>query len=111
MEHHAHILHTVRELCGASILMSPRFADLTHPEIGDAVERYFAGTDDLATERYHLMKLAWDYLMDAFGSRQLLFELHNAGTLPANKLRFLNDYDTAPLVRLAKELAGIPADG
>ena len=106
MERHVSILHRVRELCGASLLMSPRFADIDHPEIGPAVRRFIAGTDALSTERYHVMKLAWDYLGDAFGSRQLLFELHNAGTLSTAKARVFNGYDTAPFVQLAKDLAG-----
>ncbi|MBM2809788.1 MAG: 4-hydroxyphenylacetate 3-monooxygenase [Chloroflexi bacterium] len=109
MENHVTMLHMVREICGASLLMTPRLADLRHPEIGPAMRRYIAGTDDLSMERYHLMKLAWDYLGDAFGSRQLMFELHNAGTLDMTKLRFVSAYDKAPLVKLAKELAGIPA--
>lgn len=108
MENHVQILHRVRELCGASLLMAPRFADITHPEIGPAVRRFIAGTDTLSTERYHIMKLAWDYLGDSFGSRQLLFELHNAGTLSAAKSRVLSGFDTAPLVQLAKDLAGVP---
>jgi hypothetical protein len=36
-----------------------------------------------------------------------MFEQHNAGTLSTNKGRLLNGYDPAPLVELAKRLAGI----
>jgi aromatic ring hydroxylase len=53
-----------------------------------------------------MMKLAWEYTADSFGSRQLLFEQHNAGTLATNKARLLAAYDPSALVALAQSLAG-----
>jgi len=54
-----------------------------------------------------MMRLAWELTSDSFGARQLLFEANNAGTLATNRTRLLSSYDAAPLVALAKELAGI----
>jgi aromatic ring hydroxylase len=31
--------------------------------------------DEAAPERFRLLKLAWEYACDSFGSRQLLFEI------------------------------------
>ena len=107
LEQHPHALEAVRELCGSSLLMAPGEADLANPEIGALVERFLAGGDPRARERFKLMKLAWEYTADSFGSRQLLFEQSNAGTLPTNKGRLLANYDPAELVSLAKRLAGI----
>jgi len=54
-----------------------------------------------------MLHLAWEYACDSFGSRQLLFEMYNSGSLEQNKMRLLNSYDLSSHVRLAKELAGI----
>ncbi len=108
MERHPAMLQLVRDVCGSSILMAPGQADLDDPAIGVAVRRYLAGADPRAEDRFRLLKLAWEYAGDSFGSRQLMFELFNGGTLAINRARLLNAYDTTPLARLAKELAGIP---
>jgi 4-hydroxyphenylacetate 3-monooxygenase/anthranilate 3-monooxygenase (FAD)/4-hydroxyphenylacetate 3-monooxygenase len=54
-----------------------------------------------------MMKLAWEYAGDAFGARQHLFELYNGGTMALNRTRLVNSYDLAPMIELAKGLAGI----
>lgn len=107
IEQHPRMLQIVREFSGSGILMAPRQADMGHPEIGADVRRFLMGPDVRAPERYRLHRLAWEYACDAFGSRQLLFEMHNAAPLLTNKARLLSIYDTAPHVRLAKQLAGI----
>jgi hypothetical protein len=55
-----------------------------------------------------MMKLAWEYAGDSFGTRQFLFEMYNAGTLAVNRTRLVNTYDLGPMIRMAKDLAGIP---
>ena len=56
---------------------------------------------------FRMLKLAWEYACDSFGSRQLLFEMYNVASLATNKQRLVNSYDLSPFVHLAKELAGI----
>lgn len=107
VQHHAHILQLVRDISGTAILMAPGHAEMTNPEIGGDLQRYLVGKDTRAIERFRMLKLAWDYTCDSFGSRQLLFEMHNAATLPINKGRLAQGYDTGPFVHLAKYLAGI----
>jgi aromatic ring hydroxylase len=109
--HHPAILQTLRELCGSGLLMAPGEAEMTDPEIRSDVDRYLVGPDAQAPDRFRLLKLAWEYAGDAFGSRQLLFEMHNQSTLAVNRTRLLNAYDTAPLAKLAKSLAGIEDPG
>lgn len=110
MERHPHILQLLRELCGSNLLMAPGHAEIAHPEIGPALRRYLGGTDERAVDRFRLLKLAWEYAGDAFGTRQLLFEMYNAGSLAVNRGRLLSSYDTAPLIQLARELAGISVE-
>jgi len=107
LEQHERMLNITRELCGASILMAPGQDELEHPDIGPALRRYLQGGDERAPERFKMMKLAWDFTSGSFASRQLLFELHNSGSLAANRSRFAGGYDVEPLIGLAKQLAGI----
>ena len=101
------ILQTLRDICGSSLMMAPRQADLRNAEIGAAIHESLAGQDARAEERFRLLKLAWDYAGDSFGSRQVLFEQYNANTVAVNKARALAGYDVAPLMELAKQLAGV----
>ncbi len=107
IERYPQILQHIRELCGSGLLMAPGQADLRHPEIGPRLSRYVVGEGEEGTERLRLLNLAWDYTCDAFGSRQLLFEMYNVGSLATNKQRLASAYDTSACIALVKELAGI----
>jgi 4-hydroxyphenylacetate 3-monooxygenase len=107
IERYPHLLQIIRELCGSGLLMAPGQADLNHPEIGPHLQRYVVGKDQGGPDYFRLLKLAWEYAGDAFGSRQLLFEMYNVSSLATNKQRLANAYDTSPFVTLAKELAGV----
>jgi 4-hydroxyphenylacetate 3-monooxygenase len=107
IERYPHLLQSIRELSGSGLLMAPGQADLNHPEIGPHLHRYVVGQDHGGPEYFRLLKLAWEYACDAFGSRQLLFEMYNVSSLATNKQRLASAYDTSPFVALAKELAGL----
>jgi 4-hydroxyphenylacetate 3-monooxygenase len=107
IERYPQLLQTIRELCGSGLLMAPGQADLNHPEIGPHLQRYVMGKDQRVPEYFRLLKLAWEYACDAFGSRQLLFEMYNVSSLATNKQRLASTYDTSSFVALAKEIAGI----
>jgi 4-hydroxyphenylacetate 3-monooxygenase len=111
VDRHPQILQIVRELCGSGILMAPVVEDLTNPEIKADIDRYLVGPDTNTLDRYQLLNLAWEYAGDSFASRQLLFEMHNAGAQLRTKQRMAQSYDAEPLKRLAKDLAGIDIDG
>lgn len=101
------MMQLIRELCGSGILMSPSQADMANPEVGPHIQRYFVGENQRTEEMFRMLKLAWEYACDSFGSRQLLFEMFNVASLATNKQRLVGAYDLSPYVRLAKELAGI----
>ena len=107
IERYPSVLQHIRELCGPGLLMAPGQADLHNPDIGPHLHRYFVAHDEGAPERFRLLKLAWEYTCDSFGSRQLLFEMYNVGSLATNKQRLATTYDTSACVALARELAGI----
>jgi aromatic ring hydroxylase len=107
IERYPQLLQSIRELSGSGLLMAPGQADLNHPEIGPHLQRYVMGEERGGSEYFRLLKLAWEYACDGFGSRQLLFEMYNVGSLATNKQRLASTYDTSPFVTLARELAGI----
>ncbi len=107
IERYPSVLQHIRELCGPGLLMAPGQADLRSPDIGPHLHRYFIARDAGAPERFRLLKLAWEYACDSFGSRQLLFEMYNVGSLATNKQRLASTYDTSHCVALARELAGL----
>jgi len=107
IERYPFLLQHIRELCGPGLLMAPGQADLHNADIGPHLRRYFVSHDEGAPERFRLLKLAWEYACDSFGSRQLLFEMYNVGSLATNKQRLASTYDTSSCVALARELAGI----
>jgi aromatic ring hydroxylase len=111
IERYPHVLQNIRELCGPGLLMAPGQADLHNSEIGPHLQRYFVAKDEGAPERFRLLKLAWEYACDSFGSRQLLFEMYNVGSLATNKQRLASSYDTSACVSLARALAGITGPG
>lgn len=113
VENHPRILQVIRELSSSSLLMAPGHANLTNPEIGGDLSRYFIGKDERAVERFKLLKLAWEYSGDSFGSRQLLFEMLNTGNMLVKRNAVAGHYDTREILNLAKGLAGIgePAQG
>jgi len=80
---------------------------MTNPEVGPQLQRYFVGGNEHTEDMFRMLKLAWEYACDSFGSRQLLFEMFNVASLATNKQRLVGAYDLSPYVRLAKELAGI----
>jgi 4-hydroxyphenylacetate 3-monooxygenase len=102
-----HVLQLVRELSGSGLVMAPGEAEMENPDIDSDVQRYLVGPDSRAPERFRLLKLAWEYTCESFGSRQLLFEMHNAGAQLATQQRLVRSYDTSNHVALAKQLAGI----
>jgi aromatic ring hydroxylase len=69
------------------------------------------GNDHGGPAYFRLLKLAWEYAGDAFGGRQLLFEMYNVSSLATNKQQLATSYDTRPFIALARELAGSTGQG
>ena len=111
LQTHTRLLEITRHLCSTSLIIAPSEIEFEHPEIGPLLDRYIAGQDPRAYERFKLSKLAWEYLGDSFGGRQLLFEEHSAGNLNRRRHQLLDNYDPGPAIGLAKQLAGIDAAG
>jgi len=107
LQTHARVVEIVRTICGSSLIMAPGETEMNHPELGPLLKRFVAGGDERALERFKIIKLAWDYVCDSFGQRQLLFEEHASVNLPRRRGLLLDAWDPEPAMALAKLLAGI----
>jgi 4-hydroxyphenylacetate 3-monooxygenase len=107
LQSHARLVEIVRLICGTALITTPSSGDLDDPELGPFMQRFIAGSDPGARDRFRLMKLAWDYTSDSFAGRQLVFEEHNAVNLAGRHALLLESFDSEPAVALAKRLAGI----
>jgi 4-hydroxyphenylacetate 3-monooxygenase len=107
LQSHARIVEIVRTICGSSLIMAPGETELNHPELGPLLKQFVAGGDERALERFKIIKLAWDYVCDSFGQRQLLFEEHASVNLPRRRGLLLDAWEPSSAVALAKQLAGI----
>ena len=111
LQTHTRLLEITRHLCSTSLVIAPSEVEFNHPEIGPLLNRYIAGQDPRAHERFKLSKFAWEYLGDSFGGRQFFFEEHSADNLNRRRHQLLDNYDPGPAIDLAKQLAGLDATG
>ena len=86
-----------------SILITPRLARCS-------IATSLARTPE-PTSVFKLTKLAWEYLGDSFGGRQLLFEEHSAGNLDRRRHQLLDNYDPAPANRFGETISRYQSGG
>ena len=98
----------LQDIAGGLLVTAPAEEDLAAPELGDAVRRYLGGKLGLDTDaRLRALNLASDLTASDFGGYQEVLAVHAEGSIEAEKLTILRNYDTAAAKAYAKELAGI----
>jgi 4-hydroxyphenylacetate 3-monooxygenase oxygenase component len=95
----ARMVEVIQILGGGSLLSTPCRADLDSA-IGATAAAPFHGAYGLdATQRIHLLKLAWDACGDASGQRQQLYERYHSGDPVRLAAIQYATYDKAPFQR------------
>jgi 4-hydroxyphenylacetate 3-monooxygenase/anthranilate 3-monooxygenase (FAD)/4-hydroxyphenylacetate 3-monooxygenase len=75
----------VVKLGSHNLLCTPANELLENPEIGDLIERFLPGANDIdASERIRVFRTAWDLVGSALGSRGALYELYYLASQPTN---------------------------
>jgi 4-hydroxybutyryl-CoA dehydratase/vinylacetyl-CoA-Delta-isomerase len=98
----------LQDIAGGSIATAPSGADLEIPEIGEWVRRSMAGrVGSDAVERLRALNLASDLTASDFGGYQEVLAIHAEGSVEAQKLTILRQYDAESARAFARELAGI----
>jgi len=98
----------LQDIAGGTLATAPSGADLEIPDVGDWVRRSMlgrVGTD--AVDRLRALNLAADLTASDFGGYQEVLAIHAEGSIEAQKLTILRQYDAGSARAYARELAGI----
>ncbi|MBI4308196.1 MAG: 4-hydroxybutyryl-CoA dehydratase [Chloroflexi bacterium] len=103
------VAKTVQDIAGGLAITAPSEADLKSPAIGPCLDKYLAGRKGASgRERVRLMSLIRDYTASDFGGYNYVVTLHGEGSMAAQLIVSLRDYDVERCVRLAREAMGAP---
>ncbi|MGH2367715.1 MAG: 4-hydroxyphenylacetate 3-hydroxylase N-terminal domain-containing protein [Chloroflexota bacterium] len=98
----------LQDIAGGLLVTGPAEEDLHSPELGDLVRRYLGGKIGVETEvRLRALNLAADLTASDFGGYQEVLAVHAEGSIEAEKLTILRNYDAAAARQYAKRLAGL----
>ncbi len=96
------------EITGGMATDVPSEKDFANPEIGHLLKKYLKGPETVSTEdRMRLFRLVEKL---AFESRDIVSNIHGAGSPETHRMTVLNNADIESKKRLAKRLAGIKDD-
>ncbi len=109
--HFAENLHKamgiVQDLAGGLLVTGPAEADLRHPELGHLLQHYLGGKGVEAEPRLRLLNLISDLTTTDFGGYQAVLAIHAEGSIEAEKITILREYDSARTKADARWAAGI----
>ncbi|HEV8677051.1 MAG TPA: 4-hydroxyphenylacetate 3-hydroxylase N-terminal domain-containing protein [Methylomirabilota bacterium] len=96
----------VQDIAGGLLVTGPAEEDLTAPETKAWVERYLGGKKGFgATNRLRVMNLIRDLLTSDFGGYNEVLSIHAEGSLEAQKLTILREFDGAKARAFAAQCA------
>ncbi len=99
------VVRLMIEIAGGTVTDLPSDKDLAHPEIGPLLEKYLKGVENVPTkDRIRLFRLIEKL---AFESRDIVSNIHGAGSPETHKMTVLRHADIESKKKLAKNLAGI----
>jgi aromatic ring hydroxylase len=102
----------VQDIAGGLLVTAPAEEDLAAPDLGALVRRYLGGKLGVdAEQRLRALNLAADLTASDFGGYQEVLAIHAEGSIEAEKLTILRNYDTEAAKTYARELAGIEPAG
>src|SRR5437016_4379977 len=90
--YHQALMH-VQDLTGGLLVTGPGEEDLRNPETGKYIERYLGGAGVSAEERLRTINLISDLTTGEFGGYHAVLAIHAEGSLEAEKLTILREYD------------------
>ena len=98
----------VQDIAGGLVVTGPAQQDLENPETRGYIERFLGGRKGVSAEdRLRAFNLVRDLTASAFGGYNELLAIHAEGSLEAQKITILRDYDVERCKQLAREAIGI----
>ena len=100
----------VQDIAGGLVVTGPSEEDLAAPATKGYVERYLGGRRGVgATNRLRIMNLVRDLLASDFGGYNELLSIHAEGSLEAQKLTILREFDAGAVRGFAARCARLEA--
>ncbi len=100
----------VQDIAGGLLVTGPAEEDVTAPETKAYVERYLGGKRGFGTtNRLRVMNLIRDLLASDFGGYNEVLAIHAEGSLEAQKLTILREFDAAKARAFAAQCAYLGA--
>ena len=105
-------LHTafqyVQDIAGGLLVTYPSDEDLAHPEYGAQLNRYLQGAKGTSgADRLRVINLISDLTTGEYGGYQAVLAIHAEGSIEAEKLTILSQYDRSGALEYARWLAGL----
>ena len=98
-------VRALQDIAGGLVVTAPGIEDIDDPEIGPTVRKYLAGRDGSdGRERWRLMQLVRDLTASEFGGYNLVVSLHGEGSMQAQLVQTLRDYDMDRAVGLVRQV-------
>lgn len=101
------IMHTVRDLAGCQISLTPSAAQFANEETKPWLSKYFAIGDVEAEERRKLLAYGRDLLNSDYATHRLTFQLFAQSPPFSHLLAVYNNYDFEPATELMRSSADI----
>jgi 4-hydroxybutyryl-CoA dehydratase/vinylacetyl-CoA-Delta-isomerase len=99
------VIRLMIEIAGGMVTDIPSEKDLENPEIGPLIQKYIKGVEHVSAEnRMRLFRLIEKL---AFESRDIVSNIHGAGSPETHRMTILQNADIESKKKLAKNLAGI----
>ncbi len=99
------VIRMMIEIAGGMVADIPSDKDFSNPEIGPLLTKYLKGIDSVSTsDRVRIFRLIEKL---AFESRDIVSNIHGAGSPETHKMTILRNADIESKKKLAKKLAGI----
>ena len=99
----------VQECTGGLLVTGPGGDDWDAPEVRPVLEKYF-GAAAPAAERLAMMKMIADLTVGDFGGYQAVLAVHAEGSIEAEKMQILREYDGRRATNRARWLARLDED-
>lgn len=106
--HYHQMVQNVQDIAGGLIVTGPTTADWENPQTRPYLERYLGGPEGVSAEaRLRVVNLLSDIVASEFGGYQEVLSIHAEGSLAAQRITIVREYDLARCVELARQAAGL----
>lgn len=99
-------IRIVQECAGGLLVTGPGGEDWDAPEVRPVLEKYFRAAAP-ASERLAMMNMIADLTVGDFGGYQTVLAVHAEGSIEAEKMQILREYDATRALRTARRLAAL----